>query len=281
MRGRLLPVAAIALACVAIASPAASGDGGPGPGVVQGWNGITAGEERYVAVPAVGWTAIQAIKRNGGRVDRWMTLKGSWGIPVVANDGTTDGLLSDRRRLLVAKANTGRYLRKHSSFALIDMRKMRVLQRVRLPGHHTFDALSPDGRYLYLVEYVSQADFSRYRVRAYDMRARRLHAELVNDKSESVENMQGWPVAREKSPDRRWAYTLYAGGHHAFIHALDTKQVEAICIDMPWHKQPKRLFEFRLRLDPEGNLVVRGPRGRALVVIDRQDHSILSSVRNP
>jgi hypothetical protein len=281
MRGRLLPVAAIALACVAIASPAASGDGGPGPGVVQGWNGITAGDERYVAVPAVGWTAIQAIKRNGGRVDRWMTLKGSWGIPLVANDGTTEGLIGDGRRLLVAQAAAGPNLRKHTSFTFLDMKKMRVVDRVRIPGHHNFDTISPDGRYLYLVEYVSEADLSRYRVRVYDMRARRLRREFVNDKRESVENMQGWPVAREKSPDRRWAYTLYAGGHHAFIHALDTRQVEAICIDMPWHKQPKRLFEFRLRLDGEGNLVVRGPRGRTLVVIDREDHSILSSVRNP
>jgi hypothetical protein len=134
-----------------------------------------------------------------------MTRKGSWGIPLVANDGTTEGLIGDGRRLLVAQAAAGPNLRKHTSFTFLDTKKMRVVDRVRIPGHHNFDTISPDGRYLYLVEYVSEADFSRYRVRVYDMRARRLRREFVNDKRESVENMQGWPVAREKSPDRRWA----------------------------------------------------------------------------
>jgi hypothetical protein len=281
MRSRFLTLAALGLACAAIATPAASGDGGPGPGVVHGWKGITAGDERYVTVPTIGWTSIQAIKRDGGRVVRFMALKGGWGIPVVANDGTTDGLLADGRRLMLAQWTGGPYLRKHSSFALVDMKKMRELQRVRIPGHHAFDALSPEGRYLYTVEYVSETDFSRYRVRAYDLRRGRLLRDPVNDKSEEVESMQGWPVSRATSPDRRWAFTLYGGQHHSFIHALDTRNVEAVCIDMPWRAQPKKLFQFRLKLDGEGQLVVRGPRGRTLVVVDRQNYRVLSSVRNP
>jgi hypothetical protein len=280
MRSRFLALAAIGLACAAIATPAASGDGGAGA-VVLGWDGITAGAERYVAVPTVGWTAIQAIRRDGGRVVRFMTLKGSWGIPLVAYDGTTDGLMRDGRTLVLGQAAGGPYLRKQSSFAFVDMAKMRVLRRLRVPGHHAFDAMSPDGRHLYLVEYVSQSDFTRYRVRAYDLRAERLLPKPVNDKRASVRTMQGSPVARAKSPDGTWVYTLYGGAHHSFIHALDTRHVEAVCIDMPWQNQPKRLFEFRLKLDGEGHLVVRGPRGRTLVVVDRRENRVLSSVRNP
>lgn len=279
MRKRWLVMAGIVI-CATVAAPAASGDGGPGPGVVQGWNGIERDGIRYVAVPAGGWTAVQAIRRDGGQVLRWLSMKGSWGIPLVALDGTTGGLMRDGRTLLLAGQNV-RSLRAHSTFAFVDVKKMRVLRKLRLPGEHSFDALSPAGRYLYTVEYVSQSDLSRYRVRAYDLRAERLLPDPVNDKREDVASMQGWPVSRANSPDRRWVYTLYGGTHHSFIHALNTRDVEAVCIDMPWRTQPKKLFQFRLSLDGEGQLVVRGPRGRTLVVIDRQSHRVLSSVRNP
>jgi hypothetical protein len=282
MRNRFLAAAALGLACAATMTSAASGNGGPPTGVIHGWNGIEAGSERYVTVGAPGWTVVQAISRNGGRVLRFTTLKGAWGVPTVANDGTTDGLLSDGRRLMLAQADVGAHLRKHSAFSLFDMKKMRELDRVRIPGHHTFDAISPEGRYLYTIEYVSKTDYARYRVRAYDMHARHLLKKPVNDsKREEIATMQGSPVSRATSPDRGWVYTLYGGSGHAFIHALNTRRVKAVCIDMPWHKEPKKLFQSRLRLDGEGQLVVRGPRGRALVAIDRRSHKIVSSVRNP
>lgn len=280
MRGRLLITAAIVLAAAAM-TPAASGDGGPPGGVMHGWKGVEGGKERYVTVPAVGWTVVQAIARNGGQVLRFTTLKGVWGIPTVANDSTTDGLLPDRRRLVLAQGTAGPYLRKHSSFSLFDVKKLRELQRVRMPGHHTFDAISPEARYLYTVEYVSQTDFTRYRVRAYDLRRDRLLPKPVNDSRASVRTMQGWAVSRATSPDRGWVYTLYGSEHHAFIHALNTRRVEAFCIDMPWREQPRKLFEFRLGLNRDGQLVVRGPRGRAVVVVDRRELRVLSSVRNP
>ena len=91
--------------------------------------------------------------------------------------------------------------------------------------------------------------------------------------------MQGSPVSRSWKDG--WAYTLYGGNAHAFIHALNTRRVEAVCIDMPWKSSPERLFDFRLGVDRDGHLVVRGPRGRALVVVDRHSFRILSSVANP
>ena len=50
---------------------------------------------------------------------------------------------------------------------------------------------------------------------------------------------------------------------------------------MPWKTLPQRLFDFRLRTDGDGHLVVRGPNGRALAVIDRKTFRVLSFVRNP
>ena len=279
MRGRLLiGAAAVAVGVIAVA-PAASGDGGPGPGVQQGWNGIQSGAVRYVAVPAGGWTAIEVIRRDGGRVLNFMTLKGNWGIPVVAFDGTTGGLLRDGHTLLLAEVKRGPNRPAYTRFVFVDMKKMRVVRKLRIRGDHSFDALSPDAKYMYLVEYVSAQDFTRYRVRAYDLRAGRLLPNPVIDKREWETTMRGSPISRAV-PDRGWVYTLYGGGDHAFIHALDTKHVQAVCVDLPW-KQPSRLYDFRLRSDGDGHLVVRGPRGRTLAVVDRGSLRVLTSVRNP
>jgi hypothetical protein len=158
---------------------------------------------------------------------------------------------------------------------------MKVVRKLRLPGHQIFDALSPDGHYLYFVEYLSAQDFTRYRVRAYDLRTGRLVAQPVTDKRESETAMQGSPISRVTSRDGSWAYTLYGGSDKTFIHALDTMHAGAVCIDLPWKSQPKRLFEFRIRRSGDGRLVVRGPRGRALAVVDQNNLHVVSAVRDP
>lgn len=280
MPRRLLATAAICIGCAATAA-ANAGGAGPGAGVQQGWDGLANGTVRYVAVPAAGSTALEVIRRQDGRVLKFMALKGTWGIPVVAFDGTADGLMGDGRTLLLGEPTTGPALRKHSTFALVDMKRMKMVRKLRLPGHQVFDALSPDGHYLYFIEYVSAEDFNRYRVRAYDLRADRLLAQPVTDKRESETAMQGSPISRVRSKDGSWAYTLYGGSDKTFIHALDTVHAGAVCIDLPWKSQPKRLFEFRIRRAGEGRLVVRGPRGRTLAVVDRNNLHLVNAVRDP
>jgi hypothetical protein len=280
MPGRLLATIAICFGA-AVTAASAGGAGGPGAGVQQGWDGLSSGSVRYVAVPAADWTALQVIRRRDGRVLNFTALKGTWGIPVVAFDGTTSGLMADGHTLLLGEATGGPRLRKHSNFALVDMKKMKVVRKLRLRGHQVFDALSPDGRYLYFVQYVSAQDFTRYRVRAYDLRAGLLLANPVVDKRESETAMQGAPISRVTSRDGSWAYTLYGGSHETFIHALDTLHAGAVCIDLPWKAQPKRLFEFRIRRAGDGRLVVRGPRGRTLAVVNEDSLRVVSAVRDP
>jgi hypothetical protein len=280
MARRLLATIAICMGC-AMTAASAGGAGGPGAGVQQGWDGLAKGAVRYVAVPAVNSTTMQVIRRRDGRVLKFMSLKGAWGIPVVAFDGTTDGLMADGRTLLLGEPLTGPGLRRNSTFALVDTKKMRVVRKLRLPGHHVFDALSPDGRYLYFIQYVSAEDFNQYRVRAYDLRGGHLLAKPVVDKRESATAMQGAPISRVTSRDASWAYTLYGGQHQTFIHALDTLNAAAVCIDLPWKTQPKRLFDFRIRRAGDGRLIVRGPRGRTLAVVDQKDLHVVSAVRDP
>jgi len=280
MAGRLLVTIAICMG-FAVGAASAGGAGGPSAGVQQGWDGLANGAVRYVAVPVGDSTSVQVIRRQDGRVLQFMALKGPWGIPVVAYDGTAAGLMGDRRTLLLGEATAGPRLRKHSAFTLVDMKRMKVVRKLRLPGHQVFDALSPDGHYLYFIEYVSAQDFTRYLVRAYDLRAGRLLANPVTDKRESETEMQGAPISRVTSQDGSWAYTLYGGSDKTFIHALDTMHAGAVCIDLPWKTQPRRLFEFRIRRAGDGRLVVRGPRGRALAVVNQDNLHVVSAVRDP
>lgn len=278
MRRRVLTIAAGVLCSLAAAMPAA-GDGGPPQGAVQGWDGLANGAVRYVAVPVGDWTSVQVINRSGGRVVQFLGIKGRWGIPLVAVDSPGDALLRDGRTLVLAQVSYGRTLRKHSSFVFADMKRMRILRRIQVSGHMTFDAISPDARYMYLTEYVSPQNFTAYRVRAFDLKANRLLPKIVSDRTTWETTMQGWPVSRVNRDG--WAYTLYATGGRPFIHALDTRHVAAVCINLPWGSEPRYIYDYRVRFDRGGHLVVRGRHGRALVTVDRGSLRVLSSVRNP
>lgn len=263
---RCLTVLVAAGALVA-AAPAA-GDGGPPQNALQGWDGATRGPLRYVAVPTPGWTSLQVIRRQGGRVLQWLNLKGSWGIPSVAPDAGSEALLGDGRTIVLGDASSGGMtLRKRSSFLLVDTKQSSVVAKIRLRGHFAFDALSPDARYLYFTEYVSPTNFYEYRVRAYDLRAGRLLPKIVADRTSWETTMQGWPISRV---DRGgWAFTFYATGLTPFIHALDTRHATAVCIELPWAKEPQKIWSYRLGFDHDGNLVVRGPKGHTLFTVPR------------
>ena len=105
-----------------------------------------------------------------------------------------------------------------------------------LRGDFSFDALSPDGSSMFLIEYLSR-DYNDYAVREYDMERQRLLPDpvLVTHEVEPDE-MRGLPLTRATSSDGRWEYTLYNGGgrrkDHAFIHTLDTERSLTHCIDL-------------------------------------------------
>lgn len=252
-------------AALALAPAAASAGGGPSPGVVLGWNGVLArdGGVRYVALPAAPRTVVAAIKPDGGQVERFAALRGSYGIPMVAFDGTTDGLSADGRTLVLAGVSTNP-ARRSSRFALLDVRRLRVRETFGLRGAFSFDALSPSGKTLFLVEHLGgRQDPTRYRVRAYDLGAGRLLRRPIADRRLGTSVMRGLPSARATSPNGRWAYTLYQGGDHPFVHALDTVRRVAVCIDLPHRAQQAA----RLLLDGS-RLLVLGRAGRRLATID-------------
>jgi hypothetical protein len=277
MRRPTQVVVAIGLLGAALAAPAASGDGGPVPTAVQGWDGVARDDVRYVAVPAGRDTVLQMIKRNTGRVLRWTIVKGNFGIPQVAFDGTTDGLSRDGRTLVLEDVAAGRT----TTFAVVDVGKFRHRTTIRLRGDFSFDALSPGARMLYLVERLSTQDLLKYRVRSYDLGARRMLPAPVADKRSEESEMQGMPFARASSKNGRWAYTLYAGGPHPFVHALNTSRANAYCIDLPhsWHDVDAA--SMRLRVKAGSRLLIQHRSGgRPLAVLDVANFRLVSAVGN-
>jgi hypothetical protein len=270
MPGPSVRIAVLGVAGVAAAIAVANGktDGLPVLGIDVGPAGVTtpSASARYVTVPAKGHTVVARVRRNGGQILTSRVLPGNFTIPAVAYDGSAGGLSADGRVLVLIQPRA-QFPRARTTLAILDAHGLRVRTILRLRGDFSFDAISPKGGLLYLIQYVSPRDPTRYVVRAYDARHNRLLAEPVVDPHERGEKMRGNPLSRAASPDGRWAYTLYDGaGKTPFIHALDTSGRTARCIDLDALAGNAYLARLRLRLNGSGALTIRDGDETELVV---------------
>jgi hypothetical protein len=245
-----------------IAASVASADGSPySPGLVYGWNGVGARDGvRYVAFGMPKSTIVAAVRARDGRVLRSTVVRGDYGVPLVAYDGTSGGLSGNRRSLVLGSYGPLPGQAGRTRFAILNTRTLATRRLIVLDGSWSFDAVSPDAATLYLTEHLRAGDKPLYRVRTFDARSGRLRGAIV-DRLEGEEEMGGQPVARASSTDGRWAYTLYARlGDEPFVHALDTVKREAFCIDLPLHLGYGRQWALKLRLDRAGESlsVLRG-----------------------
>jgi hypothetical protein len=260
---------------LALALPAsAAGAGGP-VSPQQGGAGVAApgGEVAYIAIGAGHRTVIERVRRAGGTVERYTSLAGSFGVPGVAYDGSATGLSADGRTLVLS-GGVGRYPVLRTHLVVLDALHLRTRARFALPGWFNVDAISPTGRWLYLIHYPSARNTGRYEVRAYDLPNHRLLAKPVLDPREPDEAMQGDPVTRAMSADGRWAYTLYQRGDGVpFVHALDTERRTAACVDLPGLAGAD-LSGVRLAVAPGGNtLRIVGPSG-AIALVDTRTFAV-------
>ena len=195
-------------------------------------------------------------------------------MPVVALDGSAAGLSADGSTLVLIKPRVA-FPRARTTFVVVAAKELRVRERVTLKGDFSYDALSPDGRSLYLIEYTSRTDPARYRVRLYDVPSEQLLPEPVVDPREPDERMRGYPITRATSPDGRWEYTLYDGaGHAPFVHALDTEARSAACIDVDALAARADLYELRLAVSADGRIVSVTRANKRLVLIDAETFGV-------
>jgi hypothetical protein len=247
---------------------AAAGDGLPVLGVDVGGTGVLspAGDGRYVTIPAAGRTVLARTNPARGTVYDSKLLVGTFTIPAVAYDGSAAGLSADGRTLVLIEPRVS-FPRAWTTFAVLSVPALRRARTVRLRGDFSFDAISPHGRLLYLIQYVTPTDPTRYLVRAYDLVAGRLLGKPVVDPRDRGEKMRGSPVTRATSPDGRWAYTLYDGaGAVPFVHALDTSRHTARCVDLD-ALAGTDVSGVRLRVAPNGDTITVENRGRPVLAI--------------
>ena len=136
------------------------------------------------------------------------------------------------------------------------------MTRSRCAATSSFDALSPDGRWLYLIEYVAPKELNQYAVRLYDLTAGRLLPEPIVDYEEAAEPMRGYPhyAARPAPTGASPTRSIDGAGEHPFIHALDTVgRATAVCIDLHGLMGRGDLYDLRLAVSEDGStLEVRG-----------------------
>ena len=269
-------LAVLAFVLLIASAGAASGDGGPSPGAVTGWDGVLGarGAVRYVALPAGRLTTVAVVRVRDGRVLHYSAIPGGYGVPQVAWDGSTGGLSADGTTLVLASFGGPVY----SKFAVVGTKTLRVRRVVSLRGSYSFDAISPDGRTMYLIRYRGLQTTTTYSVRAYDLAAGRLVPGAIVDRREPDEKMQGAPVTRASTRDGGWAYTLYSRLiGKAFVHALDTRHRRAFCVDLPW----KVTQDTTVRMSVGGTrLVLRQPAIGRLAVIDTRTFRV-TPLRKP
>jgi hypothetical protein len=265
-------VALTAMVLLAAAPATARADGLPAVGIDAHPLALPDGDVAYITRGNAHSTRLIEHARYGGPL-RERRLRGSFSIPAVAYDGSPSGLSADGRKLILISPRK-RFPRRRTTFAVVDTRTLAVRRHIALRGDFSFDAISADGRTMYLIQY-SARDPSKYAVRAFDLRARRLLPRPVVDPDEADEPMRGIPVTRIPSRDARWAYTLYDNGRHSFVHALDTAERTAVCIDLDVRKA------WGARLELRGTqLDVVGRRTQVLASIDTRTHTITARSRS-
>ncbi len=253
-------VTVLALAS-AVTAVAAKGDGSPyTPGLVQGADGVVSPDRtvRFVTLATPRSTVVAAIRVRTGKVVRSNVLRGFYGVPIVAWDNSTGGVSADGKTLVLGSYGPLPGDAGVTRFAVLRTKTLRKSRVLALRGSWAYDAISPDGSKIFLIEYLAAGQNPHYRVRSVDLRTGRLDAAAIVDRREDEVLMRGQPVTRVSSADGRWAYTLYARPKHGpFVHALDTDRGEAYCVDLPLRLRQLEQMALRLRVRGDGGLEVR------------------------
>jgi hypothetical protein len=251
MAARLFPSL---LAVLLIPTAPAHAGGLPPTSLDAGPEGVLepTGEHRFTALPLATKTVLTKSQTRGGRVLRASILDARWGVPVVANDGTSAGISADGTTMVLTRVAQA-YPPRHSA----SPSSTPAPWLSAIPSSSTASGAStpsrPGGRWLYLIEQPEGVDSARTAFRAYDLRNHRMLA--------PGEPMSGFPITRTTGPGGRWEYTLYAGGERPFIHALDTVRRTSLSVDLPRRvTSHRRLWALRLAIRRGKVAVLDGDR---------------------
>lgn len=212
-----------------------------------------------VATPAGATTTIRDVIVETALDGPQIVIDGAWRLPTIGYDPTPVGLSADGSTAALVEATpaASAAARAVSRFAVLHVVPLQGPPRIiELPGSFDYDAISPDGSILYVVEHLAGKPDGRYQVRAVDVATGVMRDAVIADKRNIGEAMAGWPIAQVRRPDGL-VMTLYRGAEHPFIHALNTVEAWAVCIDLPaaHADDAKAALDWGLAVAPDGGAV--------------------------
>ena len=171
-----------------------------------------------------------------------LRIAGHWQLPTVGLDPVPVGRSLDGSTIVLVEgaynpdAGNSRFaVLQHFTLGAVQTAgdsPLRLARIVELPGAFEYDTMSPDGSILYLVQHLDAAAGGHYQVRAVDVATGVMRDGVIVDKANVDEWMAGSPMAQLRQPGGS-VLTLYDGPEHPFIHALNSGEAWALCIDLP------------------------------------------------
>jgi hypothetical protein len=208
-----------------------------------------------LGTPSPDWSHLYTVEGNNlidvdpqtGATLRTLRLPGDFRLPPATSSGVPGGLSQNGRWLVLESTDlTSSGIPYATHLLVVDTTDARAAQQVNLNGLFGFDAVSNDGRRIFLIEYL---DGNQYHVRFYDLSAGRLDPNVVVDKSDSSSAMAGVRLSGIASHDGQWLYSVYVRSDtSAFIHALNLDVPFAVCLDLPGSGYSTNPDEFQWSL---------------------------------
>ena len=187
------------------------------------WGSIVA------TTPAGDTTIVKAITVQPELSAQDRSVPGSWRLPTIGQDTLPVGVSADGSTVVLVEDGPRADATMSRFAVLAGGGDARVIE---LRGSFEFDALSADGSILYVVEHLPGPPEAHYQVRAVDLPSGRLRDAVIVDKRNLEESMGGWPITQARHGNGV-VFTLYRGAEHPFIHALNTAEAWAVCLDLP------------------------------------------------
>ena len=183
---------------------------------------------------------------------------------------------------VAAVSATGRYAAfvwgtKSPDIWVVDLDTHQLLRKIHLDGDWAVDALSADGRRVYLLEYNTQRG---YAVRVHDAVSGLVPGAITDPKE--PEPMTGLPWTSTGTRDGSWQLTLYLEPGNtkseAFVHALSLTGATAACIDLTGGEF-LAAGRYALVLSPDGRTLYAANASLGVVtMIDLQTRKIVGTV---
>ena len=221
--------------------------------------------ELPVGVPGERWGTLVATTRTGQTTvvkeitvqpdlpARSRSVDGAWRLPTIGDEPLPVGVSEDGSTIVLVEDGVSADRTTSRLAVLARGEAARILE---LPGSLEFDTLSPDGSILYVVEHLPGPPDGHYQVRAVDIATGSMRDAVIVDKRNIGESMGGWAIAQARHQNGV-VFTLYQGAEHPFIHALNSVEAWAICLDLPAQGLNDReaALDWDLAQSPDGRSV--------------------------